>query len=102
MGNTESISGSDAGSRSPGVSTASKAAGQNSGVEEDPCDPILDAYVKCAEGHQGIQPRKYEGEWCEEDKGLYIECRKNWAKERRARLAHAVEVVAKPWEKNKE
>jgi len=47
-------------------------------VEEDPCEELLVKYVKCAEKHHNVAPEPYETDYCEEEKGLYIECRTAW------------------------
>ena len=44
-------------------------------TESQPCDSLLQSYVKCMKVHQGQRPDPYEPEWCEGDKEAYRECR---------------------------
>ena len=68
---------------------------------EDKCDSFLDSYIHCISGHHGVVPSEYDTEWCESEKGLYIECRKNWARNRKenGELVHAIPVKKKSWQK---
>lgn len=40
-----------------------------------PCYSQLQAYELCVETHNGVAPRPYESEWCEEEKQAYLHCR---------------------------
>ena len=42
--------------------------------KKDPCLDLFEAYLRCAEAHAGVHPEEY-GEYCEEEKQLYLECR---------------------------
>ena len=42
-----------------------------------PCLSQLQLYEVCVETHNGVAPRPYESEWCEEEKQIYLLCRQN-------------------------
>ena len=56
---------------------------QESSLADDPCDGLLEKYLKCVQDYDGVAPSEYDTEYCEEHKGLYVECRKKWAKEQK-------------------
>ena len=44
-------------------------------LSPDPCEELFDIYLRCAKDHAGVHPDVY-GEYCEEEKELYLECRR--------------------------
>lgn len=44
--------------------------------KQDPCNELLEKFVACADKHGKKAPSVY-GEYCEEEKGLYLLCREN-------------------------
>ena len=49
-------------------------------LKNDPCQDLFESYIRCAEKHAGVHPEVY-GEYCEEEKELYLECRRQERKD---------------------
>jgi hypothetical protein len=55
-----------------------------SACRPDACAAVLEAYEGCVTAHAHTAPRKYEPEWCEEERQAYIGCRQGRGKARNA------------------
>eukprot|EP00924_Labyrinthula_sp_SR-Ha-C_P005886 snap_masked-scaffold_14-processed-gene-7.58-mRNA-1 protein AED:1.00 eAED:1.00 QI:0/-1/0/0/-1/1/1/0/61 len=40
----------------------------------DPCEELFKDYLNCAKKYAYVHPEEY-GEYCEEEKSLYVDCR---------------------------
>ena len=47
----------------------------NFGLNQNPCQNDLNAYVSCMTQHQHQRPQRYEVEWCATERDQYNECR---------------------------